>query len=396
GYFECSAKIPNKNGVSLAWWMSCLDGWPPEIDIFEIPGGIGRDSSGKMTNDHVTVHYLDPAKQYSNGTRGGIYKSPVDLSADYHTFGLLWQPGLLAWYVDGVCIHVQKYGVPNRDMYVQLQFAAKDNDAGWNGNASGTPMPQYAYIRWVRIWKMIGTQGTVAVKSLANSKLVTAADAATPLIANFTGTAGAAQLFDAYDAGGGGQIALLAHTTALFVTAGNNGADSLLANGASIAATQTFQVESLNFDRVAFQSPANSLYVQAANAGATALKAAAATASTSATSLEGFIFQNQLTPVVGQAYSSPDIVRISVTGKKTLKTKKGVVTVRGKATAASGGISKVTYQLNGKGAKKKAKGTLSWKTKIKVPKKGVTKWMFTSYDLSGIPSAPLTIKIIRQ
>ncbi|WP_249144140.1 family 16 glycosylhydrolase [Bradyrhizobium lablabi] len=92
GYFEIRAKIPIGTGVWPAFWLLADDGgWPPEIDAME-----GR---GQRPGDLVmTTHWRIPAT-------GRIESCGFDFAvpgaeADFHNYGVLWQPDRLIYFID--------------------------------------------------------------------------------------------------------------------------------------------------------------------------------------------------------------------------------------------------------------------------------------------------------
>jgi len=92
GYFEIRAKIPIGTGVWPAFWLLADDGgWPPEIDTVE-----GR---GQRPGDLVmTTHWRIPAT-------GRIEHCGFDFTvpgaeADFHNYGVLWEPDRLIYFID--------------------------------------------------------------------------------------------------------------------------------------------------------------------------------------------------------------------------------------------------------------------------------------------------------
>ncbi|MCF8371191.1 MAG: family 16 glycosylhydrolase [Bacteroidales bacterium] len=95
GYFEASCKIPAGKGIWPAMWEygAYQDEYnntiEQELDVFEF-------CEGKTKIIRTNIHHdgdVCPAKY-----RG------TDYSKDFHTFGLLWEPYMLEWYVDGELI----------------------------------------------------------------------------------------------------------------------------------------------------------------------------------------------------------------------------------------------------------------------------------------------------
>lgn len=87
GYFEMTAELPAGAGAWPAFWMLPVDnGWPPELDILE--------AFGDQPNQ---VH---SAVIGSGGTAEAW--SQVDTSGGSHSYGMLWTPYEITFYVDGV------------------------------------------------------------------------------------------------------------------------------------------------------------------------------------------------------------------------------------------------------------------------------------------------------
>jgi beta-glucanase (GH16 family) len=148
GYFEARVKVPKGGGLSPYFSLSPEDtSWPPEVNIFEVPGAASKNA----TTVWMTNHYLN-----DNGDVKyveGSWASDTGLDQDYHTYGLLWQPGLLVWYVDGVERYRTTTGVPNKDCYIVLGLGTAYDDGRWAGNPDNTSFPQYMSVDWVRAWK---------------------------------------------------------------------------------------------------------------------------------------------------------------------------------------------------------------------------------------------------
>jgi beta-glucanase (GH16 family) len=129
GYIEIRAKYPNHPGAWPAFWM-LGDGWPPEFDIAEYKG----PTVGGMTMAFYDGSWFATTKQ-------GDYEA-------WHTYGLLWEPGALTWYMDGEVIFSHKGStVPTQDMYVVLSN-------GTNCDISdNTGFPNYVNVDWFRWWQ---------------------------------------------------------------------------------------------------------------------------------------------------------------------------------------------------------------------------------------------------
>lgn len=141
GLFEARLKVPRGKGLLPAFWLMTTDEekygqWPEcgEIDIMEIMG----DRTG---TNHGTIHYGLPHKE----AQGTVTLEKGDFAEEFHNFALLWEPGLLRWYVDGRPFHetrwwfsagpdgVKKpYPAPfDHKMYLILNLAVGGNWVGY-------------------------------------------------------------------------------------------------------------------------------------------------------------------------------------------------------------------------------------------------------------------------
>ena len=150
GYMEARVKVPAGQGLWPAFWTLPADySWPPEIDVMEILG-----NAPNVTEMHY--HYNDASGAHQGP--GKAWTGP-DFSADWHTFGVDWQPGSLVWYVDGVeRWRFTSSAVTAKPQYLLLNLAVGGN---WPGspNAS-TPFPSDYLVDYVRVWDHFGTPGT--------------------------------------------------------------------------------------------------------------------------------------------------------------------------------------------------------------------------------------------
>jgi beta-glucanase (GH16 family) len=114
GYVRIAAKVPGGTGTWPALWLlPKSEGWPPEIDIMENWG---------------SVHTIQTTVIWSaSGAVADAYKSPVSpssLTTEYHTYGLLWEPGSLTWYLDGKVVDTYTGAyVPHQPMYFLADLA---------------------------------------------------------------------------------------------------------------------------------------------------------------------------------------------------------------------------------------------------------------------------------
>lgn len=100
GYVEAKLKLIGTQGFFTAFWMLPADpdyDYATEIDILE---HLGHDPATMF----MTYHYNDRSQSHAVNTGVGNNGAcaAVDYTADFHRFGLDWQPSYVAWYIDGV------------------------------------------------------------------------------------------------------------------------------------------------------------------------------------------------------------------------------------------------------------------------------------------------------
>jgi beta-glucanase (GH16 family) len=141
GYMEMRAKFPPGKGMWPAFWLLPADrSWPPEIDAIEWQGGT-------PTIDYATIHWGK-----KNNSSGTSYNTGVDLSDDFHTFGVDWQANSVTWYFDGKVIKqfTMSAAIPHKPMYILVDLAV----GGWiSFPDKNTHFPATMLVDYVRVWK---------------------------------------------------------------------------------------------------------------------------------------------------------------------------------------------------------------------------------------------------
>jgi MYXO-CTERM domain-containing protein len=144
GYFEARLKVPAGQGMWPAFWLlgKVESSGVDEIDIHEI---LGQEPS----TVYMTVHW---GTDYSSGHKsdGSSWVGP-DFSADFHVFGLEWNPDSIVWTIDGV--ERKRHtgdGVPQVEMYIIINLAV---GGSWPGPPdSTTTFPGLYQIDYVRAY----------------------------------------------------------------------------------------------------------------------------------------------------------------------------------------------------------------------------------------------------
>lgn len=137
GYWEVRTKIVSGDGMTSFFDFGAVDrSWPPEIDVFEIPQ---QERKVFMTN-----HY-----DSDNKSNEGTWESPVPLSRAYHTYGLLWRPNLLIFYIDGQERWRTTVGIATKAMFPGIGAATC---GGWCGDVSKAKLPRVMEIDYFRAY----------------------------------------------------------------------------------------------------------------------------------------------------------------------------------------------------------------------------------------------------
>jgi beta-glucanase (GH16 family) len=142
GKVEIRAKVPGGRGLWPALWMCNPNIWPPEIDILD---------NGMPYPDSVfKVRQSDSGGAEIEYDTGG-----VDISQDYHTYGLEWEPGSTRYYFDDKLTTVNSSNaVPSLPMYLILNLQI---GGSWPGEPDETTVfPAYMYVDYVRVYQCPG------------------------------------------------------------------------------------------------------------------------------------------------------------------------------------------------------------------------------------------------
>ncbi|HEX2554088.1 MAG TPA: glycoside hydrolase family 16 protein [Microvirga sp.] len=184
GYFEIDAKVPAGQGLWPAFWMLPQSGnWPPEIDVLEL---LGHDPSSYYVGAHWSG--ADGAHRYDTTKVG----AGLDLSQGFHTYGTLWTPDSLSFYLDdeqvGPTLDIRGLGF-DEPMYLLAGLAVGGN---WPGDPDATTrFPAEFQIDAIRVYAAGGT-GEAATPPVVTDPSATATVKGTdsPLGDRLSGTAG--------------------------------------------------------------------------------------------------------------------------------------------------------------------------------------------------------------
>ncbi|MGE5538662.1 MAG: family 16 glycosylhydrolase [Gemmatimonas sp.] len=155
GYFEMRAQISNAYGTNNAFWLMPMSGpWPPEIDVTEV---LGRDPKTDFMTNHTDS---------SHPTSYGGTATGVDLSQGYHTYGLMWTPTTLTFYLDGVA----EYTTPTQaDEHQPMYMLATLGVGGsWPGNPDPTNFSADMKIDYIRAYSSDSAIPAVALQTVSS------------------------------------------------------------------------------------------------------------------------------------------------------------------------------------------------------------------------------------
>ncbi len=142
GRFEIRTKIPKGKGFWPAFWLlPSTPDFPVEIDVFE---NLGKDTHTIYLSNHYKG--MDGSNQHTTIR----YYSPLDLSADFHTFRLDWTSTRLTWYLDGKQLYTTTEHVPHEPMFILANLAVGGTWGGYPD--STTHFPGIMQIHYVRVY----------------------------------------------------------------------------------------------------------------------------------------------------------------------------------------------------------------------------------------------------
>jgi beta-glucanase (GH16 family) len=143
-FIEARIKLPKGKGLWPALWLLPTDGsWSFEVDILEVV-----DPACRRLAQHL--HANNGAIDYTANPGLGLDVG-VDMSADFHTFGLDWTKEYVRWYFDGKLTQETNKNVPNVPMYLIANLAV---GGSWPGDPDSiTRFPAEMVIDKLRCWQ---------------------------------------------------------------------------------------------------------------------------------------------------------------------------------------------------------------------------------------------------
>lgn len=143
GYFEARLKIPSHVGTFPAFWLhhqrrANENTRRTEIDIMENLGHAPWYIYNSFHHfDNVSATYSGDANFVKPLPEGQIYTG-IDYSLDYHTYAVEWEPGYIAWFIDGQKVsEITNSNVDHEELYVLLNLAMGGYWTNFPENAGG-------------------------------------------------------------------------------------------------------------------------------------------------------------------------------------------------------------------------------------------------------------------
>ncbi len=160
GYFEVRMRWDTVNGAWPAVWMIPIQNITSpseeqgELDIFEGQGNTPNVFYG-------TIHDWKNNQDVANNDCCNAYPVPstVDLS-QFHTYGALWIPGHVTWYLDNrPIISAAAYPVFDNLQQEYYLILGSQEGANWTyGDMSGVSASSISMeVDWVHVWQLEGS-----------------------------------------------------------------------------------------------------------------------------------------------------------------------------------------------------------------------------------------------
>jgi hypothetical protein len=161
GGFFARCKFPPGAGLWPAFWLVQNGGSVEEIDIIEFLG------SGPTSLHNTYIWSYSPKEQTANNA----ISIGEDLSAGWHTYGVIWTPLGLTWIFDDQVTKTFSYHdatlagtvIPYEPMNIILNLAVGSNSSFGGGISAQTAFPAVFEVDWVKVFPVspgfLGTPG---------------------------------------------------------------------------------------------------------------------------------------------------------------------------------------------------------------------------------------------
>jgi hypothetical protein len=158
GYFEVRVKWTPTTGAWPAIWLIPAKAGHQietgEADIFEGNGDNPHTYYGTIHHWHESPDHSQMLRVQSSDGRNHFLLMPWTDFTQYHTYGLLWEPGRFTWYLDDHPLHSEPaFPVFNQAKYCLI--IGMQAGADWKeGNIDKARTPRMDMdVSWVHIWQ---------------------------------------------------------------------------------------------------------------------------------------------------------------------------------------------------------------------------------------------------
>ncbi|MEP7324986.1 MAG: glycoside hydrolase family 16 protein [Gemmatimonadota bacterium] len=142
GVAEIRLKTPPGVGYWPAFWTMNIPygSFPPEIDMLELKGG---------SPSTIWLGHYWGLWPVVNGWQKSW--TGANFTTGFHTVTVVWKPGSLTWYVDGIWRAGTTSHIPQTGMYLIANLAVGGTFAG--NPTSATVFPGTMRVDYIRVWK---------------------------------------------------------------------------------------------------------------------------------------------------------------------------------------------------------------------------------------------------
>lgn len=187
GRIEFRARFPYAAGVWYAIWGRPWSQSFPEIDI-EV---VNRPTKSN-TELYFVNHWAAPPLP-ADERRSYVMDDTLDLTV-FHTYTLLWKPGVLEWQIDGAAkMQAQPQGVPDLPVYWIINGWV----GGWPGApTSTTPFPNTFEVDYLHVYRVDGLIADPVIKIVNSRTKYAKKDAIEVALANFDEACAHVEMYD--------------------------------------------------------------------------------------------------------------------------------------------------------------------------------------------------------
>jgi hypothetical protein len=163
GYYEARMKWSPVTGAWPAFWLLSLEsavttGEWGEIDIFEGQGALPNHYFGTVHDWHA----VNGVRTHTFNANNDYVFSSVDYS-QFHTYGVLWEPGTITWYFDNQPLISAPAPAVMDSQDVEVILTSGEGVNWTYGNTTGvTSQDIKLNVDWVRVWQKNPSNVTLA------------------------------------------------------------------------------------------------------------------------------------------------------------------------------------------------------------------------------------------